>query len=257
MTTPPKAEDVLSVLTDEQFAEQLKMLDITLRNENRFWRSDLVREAARRLSAPAGDVMDKAYQEMFNSRVMWQGRAIRAETALANAEAALEVAPAAPRVGDAAQEALRLYVKWGTLHENSECPEDDTCTCYVARTVNAALSAPPAASADEHGLDKASGFIQEAYDHLDNHRSIDARRCLERAENAIEGYRKLAPAQSVGQSAAQGVFVPQSVWDWLMGEGDSFIDAEPPHPKYKRNFWWRKELRKRLSALPKGQDDEE
>ena len=48
-----------------------------------------------------------------------------------------------------------------------------------------------------------------------------------------------------------GVFVPQDVWDWLMGEGPDFT----PSPQQLEGsvfapgrYWWRSELRRRIDA---------
>lgn len=53
------------------------------------------------------------------------------------------------------------------------------------------------------------------------------------------------------EKVAPGVFVPQDVWDWLMGEGPEFS----PSPEQLKGsafapgrYWWRSELRKRVEA---------
>lgn len=54
-------------------------------------------------------------------------------------------------------------------------------------------------------------------------------------------------------AVADGVFVPQAAWDWLMGLGESFepsadsktlVPGGTIYPKY----WWRSELRRRIAA---------
>ncbi len=48
-----------------------------------------------------------------------------------------------------------------------------------------------------------------------------------------------------------GVFVPQEVWDWLMGEGPDF---QPSAKQLEGSvfapgrYWWRSELRRRIES---------
>lgn len=62
------------------------------------------------------------------------------------ASAAIDECVASDKKANILLEALLLYVKWGTLHENLECPEDDTCICFVARKVNTAIAQAERAS---------------------------------------------------------------------------------------------------------------
>lgn len=50
----------------------------------------------------------------------------------------------------------------------------------------------------------------------------------------------------------RGTFIPQEVWDWLMGEGEDF---KPSAKQLERSafapgaYWWRPELRRRVEAI--------
>lgn len=66
---------------------------------------------------------------------------------------------------------------------------------------------------------------------------------------------ELPPAPVAAE--ANGVFVPQDVWDWLMGEGPNF---EPTAEQREGVFgpgkyWWRSQLRAKIEAAQRGANE--
>lgn len=68
-------------------------------------------------------------------------------------------------------------------------------------------------------------------------------------ERAVANHAADLSASSAS-AARKGVFVPQDVWDWLMGEGPDF-DPTPEQvkgPFGAGRYWWRSELRRRVDS---------
>jgi len=160
--------------------------------------SAMLREAARRLCAPEGD-LERAARD--------------------------------------AMRAFSNYVQYPQIRGEAFCAE----AMAAAKRLEIALSAAPSADEREELANLISSRRLAAFN------SGHGFPAAEQLADAVlaAGYRK-RPAQG------EGVFIPKPVWDWLMGENGDFTDPEPPHPRYKRNFWWRTELRRRLAAKGPG-----
>lgn len=144
-----------------------------------------------------------------------------------------------------------------------------------------AASAPPAPSADQREELARELWIANRFGFgADNEQQAELRRRLwldddwipeqeKRVDMAIYdsrahwrkmadfalGYRKLAPAQSVGQSAAQGVDAEELV-KWCQDYTFAFTDDAPPRVVFLRTMALVVSKIRRLSALPKGQEHE-